>query len=107
MQRLPSNSKGEAKKSVESIFCAKALKSLKRDFSNSVLVSHLKMKLIFDQHEVNTSGKIGFRNYHQQVMITNTWVLSIGFENLTLSSNSIFQKSLVTVMIMQIVPSIY
>ena len=58
MQRLPSNSKGEAKKSVESIFCAKALKSLKRDFSNPVLVSHLKMKPIFDHKYMGSINRI-------------------------------------------------
>ena len=52
MERLLSALEGEAKKSVESIgfegiFYATALKSLKRDFGNPVLVSHLKIKSIF------------------------------------------------------------
>ena len=54
MERLLSALEGEAKKSVgsidyEGIFYATALKSLKRDFGNPVLVSHLRIKSIFDQ----------------------------------------------------------
>ena len=66
--------KGEAEKSVLSIFSATALKSLKWDIGNPVLLSHLKMTPIFDQHQVDASDKIELKNYHQQVVITNTWL---------------------------------
>ena len=53
MERQLSALEGEAKKSVESVGCerlfyATALKSLKRDFGNPVLILHLKMKFISD-----------------------------------------------------------
>ena len=90
MERLLYALEGEAKKFVESIGCegifyATALKSLKRDFGNPLLVSHLKIKSIFDQPQINPNYKIGLRKYHRQVKITNTWLLSMGYENPILS----------------------
>ena len=90
MERLLSALEGEARKSVgsigcEGIFYATALKSLKRDFGNPVLVSHLKIKSIFDQPQIKPNDKIRLRKYHQQVKITNTWLLSMGYENPILS----------------------
>ena len=57
MERLLSALEGKAKKSVEPIGCewilyAAAPKSLKRDFGKLVLVSHLKIKSIFDQPQI-------------------------------------------------------
>ena len=90
IERLLSALEGEAKKSVESIGCeeifyAKALKSLKRDFGNPLLVPHLIIKSIFDQPQIKPNDKIELRKYHQQVKITNTWLLSMGYENPILS----------------------
>ena len=90
IERLLSALEGEAKKSVESIDCegifyATALKSSKRDFGNPVLVTHLKIKSIFDQPQIKSNDKIGLRKYHHQVKITNTWLLSMGYENPILS----------------------
>ena len=69
MECLLSALEGEAKKSVESIGCkgtlyATALKSLKRDVGNPVLVSHVKIKSIFDQPQINSNDKIGLRKYY-------------------------------------------
>ena len=66
MERLLSAIEGKAKKSVESIGCegifhATALKSLKRDFGNPVLVSHLKVKSVFDQPQIKPNDKIGLK----------------------------------------------
>ena len=96
MERLLSALEGEAKNSVESngcegIFFATALKSLKRDFGNPVLVTHLKIKSIFDQPQVEPNDKIGLRKYHQQVKITNTWLLSMGYENPILSYKNLYK----------------
>ena len=46
-----------------------------------MLVLHLKIKCIFDQPQIKPNDKIRLRKYHQQVKITNTWLLSIGCEN--------------------------
>ena len=94
MERLPSALEGEAKTSVgsigcEGIFYATALKSLKREFGNPVLVSHLKIKSIFDQPKIKPNDKIGLRKYHQQVKITNTRHLSMGYENPILSHENL------------------
>ena len=125
MERLVSALEGEAKKSVESIgcegiFCATALKSLKQDFGNPVLVSHLKIKSIFDQPQIKPNDKIGLRKYHHQIKIINTWLLSMGYEDLILSYENLskavthlptnfehsFSKPL-KIVILQMVPLIY
>ena len=57
LKRLLSALEGEAKKSVELVGCegifdATELKSLKQDFGNPLVVSHLKIKTIFDQPQI-------------------------------------------------------
>ena len=74
MECLLNSLEGETKKSVEwvsfeGIFYVTALKSLKRDFGNPVLVSHLKIKSIFDQPQIKPNDKIGLKKYQQQVKI--------------------------------------
>ena len=124
MERLLSTLEGEAKKSVESIGCegifyATALKSLKRDFGNPVLVSLLKIKSILDQPQIKPNDKIGLRKYHQQVKITNTRLLSMSYEDPILSYENlskavarlpIFERSFskpLEITILQMVLSIY
>ena len=90
MERLISVFEGEAKRSVESICCigifyVTALKSLKRDFGNPVLVSHLEIKALLDQTQLKANIKTGLRHYHQQIKTTNTWLMSMGYQNPILS----------------------
>ena len=56
MDHLMNSLDGEAKKSVKTVgtngyFYATALKVLKRDFGNPLVVSHLKLKKLFDQKQ--------------------------------------------------------
>ena len=76
----------------EGIFYATALKSLKQDFGNPVLASHLKIISIFDQPQIKINDKIGLRKYQQQVKITNTWLLSMGYEIPILSSENLSKE---------------
>ena len=94
MKRLLSALEGEAKKicGCEAIFYATALKSLKQDFANPVLASHLKIISIFDQPQIKINDKIGLRKYQQQVKITNTWLLSMGYEIPILSSENLSKE---------------
>ena len=85
-ERLITVLEGEAKRSVESIssnevFYATALKSLKRDFGNAALVSHLKIKALLDQLQLKSNNKTGLRHYHQQIKTTNTWLMSMGYQS--------------------------
>ena len=82
MERLCSVSNGETKKVIETIgntglFYATALKTLKRDFGNSLLISHVKLKLLFDQSQIKNTDRISLRRFHQQLKINNAWLLSI------------------------------
>ena len=96
MEGLLSVLDGEAKRFVESIGCdgifyATALKSVKRDFGNPALVSHLKIKSVFNQHQLKPNDKIGLRTYHQQIKIANPWLLSMGYQNPILFCENLYK----------------
>ena len=71
MKRLLSALEGEAKKicGCEAIFYATALKSLKQDFANPVLASHLKIISIFDQPQIKINDKIRLRKYNSKLRL--------------------------------------
>jgi len=85
MERLLSVLDGEAKKAIESIgtssiFYATALKTLKRDFGNSFVISHLKLNELFNKPQVPANNRELLRNYHQQLKTTMAWFRSMGYE---------------------------
>ena len=41
-----------------------ALKKLKRDFGNPILVSHAKLKLLFDQSQIKNADMISLQRFH-------------------------------------------
>ena len=86
MDRLLSVLDGDAKRSIQSIgssgiFYATALKTLKRDFGNPLMIAHLRLKSLFELPVIKQYDRIALRNYHQQLKITITWLQSIGYEN--------------------------
>ena len=86
MERLVSVLDGEAKKAVYSIgtsgiFYATALKTLKRDFGNPVVVSHLKLKAVLDLPQLPWNDRISLRRYHQELNTTITWLSSMGYHS--------------------------
>ena len=62
------------------IFYATILKALKRDYGNPIIVSHLRVKSIFEFPPIKSNGRIALRNSHQKLKITITWLKSIGYE---------------------------
>ena len=83
MERLCSVLYGETKRVIEIIgsslrFYATALKALKRDFGNALLISHVKLKLLFHQPQIKSTDRISLRRFHQQLKINNAWLLSMG-----------------------------
>ena len=90
MERLLSVLRVEAKKSVESIgrigkFYASTLKCLKREFGNPNVVTHLKLKSLFDQPQIKAADRASLKLYHQKLKSTNTWLVSMGYTS-TLTS---------------------
>ena len=80
----------EAKRSAESIGCkgifyTTALKSLKTDFGNPVLVTDFKIKSLLDQPQLKANNKSLLRHYHQQSKTTSTWLMSMRYQNPILS----------------------
>ena len=83
MIRLLSVLDGEAKRTVEAIGCNKifyatALKTLKRDFGNPLIVAHSRLCSVFDKAQIKTNDKVGLRQFHQQLKCNNAWLLSVG-----------------------------
>ena len=84
MERLISVLDGEAKRTVQAIgqngiFYASAMKALKRDFGNPIVVSHAKLKAIFDQPQITNNNKISLRSYQQQLKSIVTWLKTMGY----------------------------
>ena len=85
---------GDAKKAVQSVgsnglFYALALKSLKSNFGNPLLVAAFRMKTLFDKPHINGRDRIALREYHQQLKMNNTWLISMGYGTPLLSSDKL------------------
>ena len=86
MERHLSVLDGEAEISIQSIgsngiFYATALKTLKRDFGNPVVVSQLKLKAVLDMPQIPTNDRTSLRRYHQQLSSTIIWLTSMGYSS--------------------------
>ena len=76
---------GDAKRSIQSIgssgiFYAIALKALKHDNGNPIIVSHLRVKSLFEFPPIKSNDRIALRNFHQKLKINITWLKSIVYE---------------------------
>ena len=72
MERLLSILDGEAKQTVISIgrnglFYATAIKTLKSNFGNPLVVSFLKLKSVLDLSQITNKNHAGLRAFHQQL----------------------------------------
>ena len=43
-------------------------------------MSHLKLKKLFDQKQINIKDKLGLCSFHQQLRICISWLSSIGYD---------------------------
>ena len=82
MERLISVLDGEPKKCINAfgtngIFYASALKSLKKQFGNSYLMSYYKIKILFNLPPLLANDHIGLRCYHRQLKGTLIWLQSM------------------------------
>ena len=83
MERLLSVLDGEVKQTVMSIgrnglFYATAMKTLKRNFGNPMVVSFLKLKSVLDLPQITNENRAGLRAFHQQLKSVITWLNSMG-----------------------------
>ena len=93
MIRLLSTLDGEAKRTVEAIGCkifyATALKTLKRDFGNPVIVAHSRLSFIFDKPQIKANDKISLRQIHQQIKSNNLRLLCMRYTSPIFSSENL------------------
>ena len=97
MDHLMNSLDGEAKRSVKTVgtngyFYATALKVLKRDFGNPLVVSHLKLKKLFDQKQINIKDKLGSHSFNQQLRTCISWLSSTGYDTLLTSYENLCQS---------------
>ena len=82
MERLLSVLKGERKilsSGTNGLFYASALKSLKRDFGDPLVVVHLKFKSVFDKPQIKSRDRIALREFQQSLKCVITWLKTMGF----------------------------
>ena len=63
-----------------SIFYATALKTLKRDFGSPLLISHFRLKNLLDKPQIRANGTINLRQFHEELKLINTWLMSVGYK---------------------------
>ena len=85
MDRLLSVLDGEAKRVVsavgqDGIFYASALKFLKREFGNPLMVSYLKLKEVLELPPIQHDHQNSLRNYHQKLKTIVTWLKTMGYD---------------------------
>ena len=85
---------GEVKKAIEAfgtcgLFYASALKTLKREFGNTLLVSHLSLKSMFNKLQIKANDRSDLREFHQQIKLKITWLSSLGYITLLYSYDSV------------------
>ena len=61
------------------MFYPKALKTLKREYGNPLLVSNLKLKKLFEQPQLKNQNRAALREYQHQLKFINTQFLSVGY----------------------------
>ena len=94
MERLISVLRGEVKKEIESIvsnrmFYATSLKILKREYGNPLLISHLKLKKLFDQPQIKNQDRTALHEYQHHLKCSNTWFLSMCYYDAISSTESL------------------
>ena len=71
------------------------MKTLKRDFGNPLLISHVKFKLLFDQPQFKSADRISLRRFRQRLKISHAWLLSMGYSTPILFINILYLTKVV------------
>ena len=85
---------GEAKKAIEAVgtcglFYVSALKTLKREFRNTLLVSHLRLKSMFKKPQIKANDRSPLLEFCQQIKLNITWLSSLEYITQLYSNNSV------------------
>ena len=65
---------------------------MKSNFGDPLLVATFRMKTLFDKPHINGRDRIALREYHQQLKMNNTWLISMGYETPLLSSDNLTKE---------------
>ena len=96
MDHLLSVLDGKAKRAVSAIgqdgfFYASALKLLKREFGNPLMVSYLKLKEVLELPPIQHDDQNSLRNYHQKLKSIVTWLKTMGYDEALKSVENVIE----------------
>ena len=61
------------------LFYTSALKSFKRDFGDPLVVTHLKLKSVFDKPQIKSLCRTALREFQQSLKCVITWLETMGY----------------------------
>ena len=64
---------------------------MKRNFGNPVVVSYMKLKTVLDLPQLPPNDYYGLRVYHQTLKAIVTWLVSMGYNVATKSTESVMR----------------
>ena len=75
----------EAKKAIEAVdtcglFYVSALKTLKKEFGNTLIVAHLCLKSMFNKPQIKPSDRSALQEFHLPIKLNITWLASLGYK---------------------------
>ena len=75
----------EAKKAIEAVktcglFYVSALKTLKKEFGNTLIVAHLCLKSMFNKPQIKSSDRSALQEFHLPIKLNITWLASLGYK---------------------------
>ena len=81
MTYLLSRFDSEAEKAIEAVetcvlFYASALKTLKKEFWNTLLVAHLHLKSVFNEPQIKSNNRSTLWEFHQDIKVNIKWLSS-------------------------------
>ena len=74
------------------MFYTSALKSFKRDFGDPLVVTHLKLKSVFDKPQIKSLCRTALREFQQSLKCVITWLETMGY-SFSLNSAEHFTKA--------------
>ena len=99
IDRLLSVLDGEAKIAVSAIrqdrlFYASALKLLKQEFGNPLMVSYLKLKEVLEPPPIQHGSQNSLRSYHQKLKTIVTWLKTMGYDGVLESVENVTKTAM-------------
>ena len=71
------------------MFYASASKILKKEFGDTLLVTHLRLKPMFNKPQMKPNNRSALQEFHQQIKLNITWLSLLGYKRALYSYDSV------------------